>query len=145
MATFSAEEPLAFLALPFSLAGSPVVKALTKTLHEHGVQIVSPQLAGEFPGVISEQILGMLRRADFVVADLTDRHPNVFFELGLAIGLGKPVLLLSQESAADIPFDLRARQVVVYRPDQLDTISRYIDLWLRDLLAAAHRRAVANQ
>ena len=136
MVKFPVEEPQAFLALPFSLAGSPVVDALTKALHDHGVQIVSPKLAGQFPDVISEQVFGMLRRADFVVADLTDRSPNVFFELGLALGLGKPVLLLSQAPATDIPFDLRARQIVVYRPEQLDTISRYVDLWLRDLLAA---------
>jgi hypothetical protein len=40
--------------------------------------------------------------------------------------------------------DLRARQVVVYRPEQLDTIRRYVALWLRDLIAA-QRRAVASQ
>src|SRR4051812_21936676 len=136
MAKAPADEPQAFLALPFTLAGSPVVAALTKALHEHGVHIVSPQLTGEVPGVISEQIFGMLRRADFIVADLTDKSPNVFFELGLAMGLGKPVLLLSQAPATDIPFDIRARQIVVYRADQLDTISRYVDLWLRDVIAA---------
>jgi nucleoside 2-deoxyribosyltransferase len=138
------EQPQAFVALPSRLANSPVAEALTDALKEHGVQISSATTATTEKAIaVSEQIHADLRRADFVVADLTDRNPNVIFELGMAVGLGKPVLLLSQDSAADLPFDLRARQVVVYRPDEIGSIRRYLDLWLRDLLAA-RRRAVTT-
>jgi hypothetical protein len=41
-----------------------------------------------------------------IVADCTDRHPNVFYEIGLAHTIGKPTVLLTQR-AEDIPFDLR--------------------------------------
>jgi hypothetical protein len=55
---------------------------------------------------ILERIYSQIARADVVVAELTERNPNVFYETGYAHGLGKPVILLTR-SADDIPFDLR--------------------------------------
>lgn len=48
-----------------------------------------------------------------LLADLTDKNPNVFYELGLAHAARKPVLLLTQ-SMEDVPFDLRALRVITY-------------------------------
>jgi nucleoside 2-deoxyribosyltransferase len=53
-------------------------------------------------------------RADLIVADLTGRNPNVFYELGYAHALGKRTLLLTQK-IDDVPFDLRHRQLVEYK------------------------------
>ncbi len=50
---------------------------------------------------------------DLVIADLSGQNPNVFYEVGIAHTLGKPVLLLSQ-SIEDVPFDLRHRRVLPY-------------------------------
>jgi hypothetical protein len=47
-----------------------------------------------------------IRAAKVVVADCTDRNPNVFYEIGLAHVLGKQVVLLTQR-ADDVPFDVR--------------------------------------
>jgi hypothetical protein len=44
--------------------------------------------------------------ARVIVADCTDRNPNVFYEIGLAHTIGTPTVLLTQR-AEDIPFDLR--------------------------------------
>jgi hypothetical protein len=48
-----------------------------------------------------------------LLADLTDKNPNVFYELGLAHAARKPVLLLTQ-SMDDVPFDLRALRIIEY-------------------------------
>ena len=48
-----------------------------------------------------------------MLADLTGKNPNVFYELGLAHAARKPVLLVTQ-SMDDVPFDLRALRVIVY-------------------------------
>lgn len=47
---------------------------------------------------------------------MTDRNPNVFYEVGYAHALGKIVLLLTQKTD-DIPFDLKHRQHIVYEGD----------------------------
>ena len=56
-------------------------------------------------GNIIEDILDALNRADLVVADLTDRNPNVFYELGVRHALRNSTILIAQ-NLADIPFDL---------------------------------------
>jgi hypothetical protein len=54
-----------------------------------------------------------INRARVVVADLTERNANVFYELGIAHTLGKPVIMLSQ-SIDFVPFDLRHLRCIVY-------------------------------
>jgi len=52
--------------------------------------------------------------ARLIVADCTDRNPNVFYEIGLAHAIGKPTILLTQR-AEDIPFDLRHLRYIEYQ------------------------------
>jgi nucleoside 2-deoxyribosyltransferase len=47
------------------------------------------------PGNIINEIWALVRDAKVLVAELTDKSPNVFYELGLAHALGKPVVMLS--------------------------------------------------
>lgn len=62
---------------------------------------------------ILEDIVRSIIDSDLIVADLTGKNPNVYYELGLAHALGKPVILLIQ-SIEDLPFDLRSYRVVTY-------------------------------
>ena len=52
--------------------------------------------------------------ARFIVADCTDRNPNVFYEIGLAHTIGKPTILITQKSE-DVPFDLRHLRYISYQ------------------------------
>ena len=63
--------------------------------------------------VIMEDILKSISAADVILADLTRKNANVFYEVGICHALGKPVLLLAQ-SIDDVPFDLRHRRVLLY-------------------------------
>jgi hypothetical protein len=45
-----------------------------------------------------------------------DRNPNVFYELGLAHALKKPVVLISSHEK-DVPFDVRHIRVIYYDKD----------------------------
>lgn len=62
---------------------------------------------------IMEDVRASIASADLVIADLTGQNPNVFYEVGIAHTLDKPVLLLSN-SMEDVPFDLRHRRVLPY-------------------------------
>lgn len=63
--------------------------------------------------VIMDDIRESINRARLIIADLTGRNANVFYEVGIAHTLNKSVLLLAQ-SIEDVPFDLRHRRVLLY-------------------------------
>ena len=71
------------------------------------------------PSTIVDDIWQGIRDAKVLIAELTDRNPNVFYELGLAHALSKPVILISK-SIDDVPFDLRSIRVLVYDKDHPD-------------------------
>jgi hypothetical protein len=71
--------------------------------------------AGEIfgPGLVLKDIVQGIADARLVVADITPANQNVFYELGYAHALGKPVVLLS-EKGKELPFDLRGYRVLFY-------------------------------
>ncbi|HUK84747.1 MAG TPA: hypothetical protein VLU95_02685 [Candidatus Acidoferrum sp.] len=47
---------------------------------------------------ITEVILEAIIRSAFIIADLTDAHPNCYYEVGYAHSLGKPIIILAKDS-----------------------------------------------
>lgn len=68
------------------------------------------------PGVITNQIMELLVNAELVVADLTGRNPNVFYELGVRHCTGKPFVQLMFEKA-EVPFDIANVRTLAYSLD----------------------------
>jgi hypothetical protein len=66
-----------------------------------------------FEGNMLARIYNQIAKADILIADMTGRNPNVFYEVGYAHALGKTVVLLTQKSE-DIPFDLKHYPHIVY-------------------------------
>ncbi len=64
-------------------------------------------------GNLIKDILNELNTADVVIADLTDRNPNVFYELGVRHTLRNRTILVAQNED-DIPSDLQSYWVVIY-------------------------------
>ena len=62
---------------------------------------------------ILERVYNQIAKADLIIADMTGRNPNVFYEVGYAHALGQRVILLTQKSD-DIPFDLKHYPHIVY-------------------------------
>jgi len=61
------------------------------------------------PDVIRQRI----NRSDVVIAETTAHNPNVYYEVGLAHGIGRPTVLICKDAGA-IPFDLAAINHIVY-------------------------------
>lgn len=64
-------------------------------------------------GSVVEQIWEQIDKAKVLLADLTGKNPNVFYELGLAHAARKPVVF-SSGALDDVPFDLRHLRVIIY-------------------------------
>ena len=62
---------------------------------------------------IIEDIWRCTNEARILIAELTGRNPNVFYETGIAHTVGKEVILITQ-SMEDVPFDLKHLRCIVY-------------------------------
>ena len=65
---------------------------------------------------IIQDIFELIVTCHIVVADLTGKNPNVFYEVGIAHALGKTVVPMTQ-SQSDVPFDLQHHRVLQYHPN----------------------------
>lgn len=62
---------------------------------------------------VMDDVLSLLWRSQIVVADLTGRNANVFYETGLAHALPRSTILLTQQPT-DMPFDLQSIRYLSY-------------------------------
>jgi hypothetical protein len=62
---------------------------------------------------IMEEVWSAIAQATILIADCTGKNPNVFYEIGLAHAINKPVILITQ-NPDDVPFDLRHRRYIKY-------------------------------
>lgn len=90
------------------------------------------------PSSIMDDIWLGIREAKLLIAELTTRNANVFYELGLAHALSKPVILIAT-SMEDVPFDLRSIRVLLYNKDDPEWGAR-----LRGDIVQAIREVLAN-
>ena len=63
------------------------------------------------PGAITPKMLGELLSARVVIADLTGRNPNVFYELGVTHSFVRPLISIA-DSARSLPFDAKDERVI---------------------------------
>src|SRR4051812_23927705 len=90
-----------------------VVKHLVKKVLEPlGYEVQRADDIDE-PCQITHQIIERLLDDDLAVADLTNRNPNVFYELAVRHAARKPVVTL-MTAGQDIPFDLKDVRTVFY-------------------------------
>jgi hypothetical protein len=90
------------------------------------------------PSSIINDIWTYIKDAKILLADLTGKNPNVFYELGLAHALAKPVILIT-ELIGDIPFGLRALRVIEYEknaPDWGTILAAKIESAIREVLSS---------
>ncbi len=65
------------------------------------------------PGVILQDITQGLAESNVIIAEITPTNANVFYELGYAHALRKPVILLAKRDTK-LPFDVSGYRVIFY-------------------------------
>ena len=106
-------KPFVFVLMPFDAVFDDVYAlGIKAACAEAGAycERVDEQL---FEGSMLDRIYNQIAKADLIVADMTGRNANVFYEAGYAHALGKRTVLLTQR-VDDIPFDLAHYPHIVY-------------------------------
>jgi len=108
-----------FVLMPFTESWSDYIwKDEIKTVVESipGHALVCKRADDLFGHDVMRDIYESIVSARVVIAEITGRNANVFYELGMAHTLGKEVILLTQNSE-HIPFDLNRFRHCIYSND----------------------------
>lgn len=105
-----------FVLMPFAEGLKPVYEDHIRPVA--GKVGLSVARADDFFGAdsIISDVWNAINKAKLLIADCTNRNPNVFYELGIAHTLGKTVILMAQ-SKDDIPFDVQHIRTIIYTFD----------------------------
>lgn len=114
----STSGPRAFMAMPF---GNEILNDLFRNHFKPAVALTGFDLQrlDEEPkaGFINNRLLVEIRRARFLVADLTDWNAGAYWEAGFAEGLGKPVIYTCEREifkTKGTHFDTNHHQTVLW-------------------------------
>jgi hypothetical protein len=102
-----------FMAMPFTEELKPIYEDHIKTVVEQAKLKVRRGDDFFTANSVMEDVWSAICNARIVIAECTDRNPNVFYEIGMAHTIGKPIILITQNSD-DVPFDLRHIRYIKY-------------------------------
>ncbi|MCS6711966.1 hypothetical protein JSY14_08020 [Brachybacterium sp. EF45031] len=106
------EPDLVAVMMPFSPAFSAVYESLKEGIEAAGMRCLRADNIWERDRILDD-VLSLIWRARVVIADLSEKNPNVFYETGIAHTLGRDTILVAQ-SMSDIPFDLQGIRALKY-------------------------------
>jgi hypothetical protein len=75
------------------------------------------------PGLITSQIIQHVAEDALVIADLTERNPNVFYELAIRHALRRPLVQMISHGER-IPFDVAGMRTIEIDIKDLDSVER---------------------
>jgi nucleoside 2-deoxyribosyltransferase-like protein len=121
--------PFVFVVMPFS--------AEWDEHYAHGIKPACEAAGADcervdkqlFKKTILEQIYAEIARADVVVAEMSGRNANVFYEAGYAHGIRKPVVFMTTDGD-DIPHDLTQYKHIVHGGD-VDVVRTELEEYVR--------------
>ena len=125
-----------FIAISFADEMAERRDAIIRAIKYHGYEpiIVNNDFIVKNTTPVIDEILAGIKRSRFCVSDFTMQRSGVYFEAGYALGLGRPVIYLSEREDfnANSHFDLRPFQHILYSGlNELETaLSSKIAAWI---------------
>ena len=103
-----------FVIMPFQ----PLFDSYYSEIYRPAIEEVglTPIQSGEIfsPGMFMSQVVDGIQSSSVILAELTRRNANVFYELGLAHAYRKPVVMVTQDKE-DVPADLQGLRWIGYQ------------------------------
>jgi hypothetical protein len=116
----------AFILMPFDDKSA-------KNLYEHSTIPICKEFGLEIlrsdqifsPNLVLDDIIGAIKMATIIIADITDKNPNVFYELGIAHVLKKErTIIITRDDFEAVPFDVKAFRIIQYQ-DSIEGKAKY--------------------
>jgi nucleoside 2-deoxyribosyltransferase len=127
-----------FVIMPFAKTFDDVYVSIKSSVESCGPvgEVMCGRLDERKPaGRITDRLLEALRECAFCVTDLTGCSPNVMWETGYAMALGKPIIIVTQDLSS-LPFDVKDILALPYDRNHLrSTLGGPLQEVVRDTLA----------
>ena len=90
-------------------------------------------------GFIIREIIDLIERAEFIICDLTNERPNVYYELGYAHGVGNEStdILLTAKKGTVLHFDIAPLRVQYY--SSTEDLRRVVSSNLKTMIEVTRR------
>lgn len=123
--------------MPFSHEFNPVYEAIRGAVENAGMDCVRADEIWEKDKLLDD-IIDLIYKSRVVLADLSGKNPNVFYETGIAHSVGKDTILIAQ-NIDDVPFDLRQLRTLTYlnNGEGLDTLSDKLTARLNTIITSS--------
>jgi tetratricopeptide (TPR) repeat protein len=124
----SNRKPFAFVSLPADERAKNLYdRAIVPAVVASGLEATSFYEAVN-PDEFDRRMRRLILLANLMVADVSGINPNVVYEVGVAVGYGKPVVLVVDQLNLDrLPSMIRARTAVVLRSAPADATDSYYE------------------
>jgi CheY-like chemotaxis protein len=104
-----------FVAMPFGSKYRELYRAIRLSVEGSGYRCIRIDERA-FTQSIVTKIFTEIKKAKLIIFVATDKNPNVYFEAGYAVALGKEVITVT-DKFENLPFDIRDRNAVSYVDD----------------------------
>lgn len=111
----SDSQNLIFVIMPFSEANIDTYDAIERAADGANLALEVKrvdQLSGAI--AITDEIHRLIQVARLVICDLTDERPNVYYELGFAKGINKPLICIAREGTK-VHFDVYGLKTIFFK------------------------------
>src|SRR5690242_12031880 len=130
----------AFVLMPFREPFNSYYPRIFKRALETAGFTVTRADNNSTPLPIISDIQRSIRNADLILCEMSDRNPNVFYELGMSHAIGKPVVLVVRKEES-IPFDVSHIRVIIYD----STVAGWENALRRAVKAAANAALASDE
>ncbi len=136
---FATENDYCFVLMPFSdVKDLPAVyqNHVKPVLEKCGLRSERADDIHDISGIM-QSVWESINKARLVIAEMTERNPNVFYELGIAHTLGKQVIMITQ-SMDYVPFDLKHLRCIVYdyKPTRIEKFEAALEKTVKTVLSS---------
>jgi hypothetical protein len=128
---FQVQDGYVFVAMPIGPANTydDVLDAIKETCGRCGLTAERVDEA-QVNERITDRILESIQKAEYVIVDLTESRPNVFYEAGYAQGIGKLPIYIAR-NGTELEFDLKDYPVIFF--DNYRELKEKLEARLRGL------------
>jgi nucleoside 2-deoxyribosyltransferase len=122
---------VAFVGMSFHPALTPVYRtAIQPAINSAGYKVERLDHTRHNEEIV-HKILADIRRAHFVVVDLTTQNQGAYFEAGYAMGLGRPVIrTVRKDELKAVHFDQKHYNCLLWEPEKLPQFRFELQQWI---------------